>query len=133
MTARSGSVDYCVWAVARSPCPVSRAPCAELPSGVACVYTVIVHGPWLFRACLPDGSAYNKPRQDTGSCAPDSKSENVYHFVGNLLKVPFWDRVQKKRVLKMFFGKKINRVARSGAGQDPIALLAKEHIGITRY
>ena len=56
----------------------------------------------------------------------------MYHFVGNLLKVPFWDRVQKKRVLKMFFGKKINRVARSGAGRDPIALLAKEHIGITR-
>ena len=64
-----------------------------------------------------------------GPTAADSKSENVYHFVGNLLKVPFWDRVQKKRVLKMFFEKKFNRVARSGAGRDPIALLAKEHIG----
>ena len=46
----------------------------------------------------------------------------------------FWDRVQKKggseRVLRE---KKINRVARSGAGWDPIALLAKGHIGITIY
>eukprot|EP00964_Phaeocystis_antarctica_P059114 scaffold35095_cov70-Phaeocystis_antarctica.AAC.1 len=31
----------------------------------------------------------------------------------------------------MFFEKKCNRVARSGAAWDPIALLAKEHIGIT--
>ena len=37
----------------------------------------------------------------------------MYHFVGNLLKVPFWDRVQKKRVLKMFFEKKSIRVARA--------------------
>ena len=54
----------------------------------------------------------------------------MYHFVGNLLKVPFWDRVQKKRVLEVSFEKKLNRVARSGAGWDPIALLAKGHIGI---
>ena len=47
--------------------------------------------------------------------------------------MPFWDRVQKKKVLKMFFEKNCNRVARSGAAWDPIALLAKEHIGITRY
>ena len=57
----------------------------------------------------------------------------MYHLVGKPLKVPFWDRVQKKRVLKMFFEKKCNRVARSGAAWDPIALLAKEHIGITSY
>ena len=57
----------------------------------------------------------------------------MYHLVGKALKVPFWDRVQKKRVLKMFFEKKCNRVARSGAAWDPIALLAKEHIGITSY
>ena len=55
----------------------------------------------------------------------------MYHLVGKRLKVPFWDRMQKNMVLKMFFEK--NRVARSGAGWDPIALLAKEHIGITRY
>ena len=41
--------------------------------------------------------------------------------------MPFWDRVQNKRVLKVSFEKKINRVARSGAGWDPIALLAKGH------
>ena len=54
----------------------------------------------------------------------------MYHLVGKPLKVPFWDRVQKKRVLEVSFEKKLNRVARSGAGWDPIALLAKGHIGI---
>ena len=36
----------------------------------------------------------------------DSKSDKVYHLVGNLLKVPFWDRVQKNRVLSGFTQKK---------------------------
>ena len=36
-------------------------------------------------------------------------------------------------VLKMSFEKKCNRVASGGAAWDPITLLAKEHIGITRY
>ena len=49
------------------------------------------------------------------------------------LKVPFWDPVQKKRVLKVSFDFFLNRVARSGAGWSPIALLAKGHIGITSY
>jgi len=41
--------------------------------------------------------------------------------------------VQKKRVLKVSFEKKCNRVAEGGALWDPIALLAKGHIGITSY
>ena len=28
-----------------------------------------------------------------GKRTADSKSDKVYHLVGNLLKVPFWDRV----------------------------------------
>ena len=55
----------------------------------------------------------------------------MYHLVGKGLKVPFWDRMQKNRVLKMFFDFFLNRVAEGGAAWDPIALLAKEHIGIT--
>ena len=47
--------------------------------------------------------------------------------------MPFWDRVQKKRVLKVSFEKKCNRVAEGGALWDPITLLAKEPIGITSY
>ena len=61
------------------------------------------------------------------------KVKNVYHLVGKRLKVPFWDRVQKNRVLKRYFEKKINRVARSGAGRDPIAFPAKVPIGITSF
>ena len=57
----------------------------------------------------------------------------MYHLVGNALKVPFWDRVRKNRVLKMFFDFFLNRVASGGARWDPITLLAKEHIGITSY
>ena len=57
----------------------------------------------------------------------------MYHLVGKGLKLPFWDRMQKNRVLKMFFEKKCNRVASGGAQWDPITLLAKEHIGITSY
>ena len=67
------------------------------------------------------------------SGAYDSKSDKVYHLVGNLLKMPFWDRVQKNRVLSGFIQKKMDRVARSGAGWDPIALPACEPIGITSY
>ena len=53
--------------------------------------------------------------------------------MGKALKVPFWDRVRKNRVLKMFFDFFLNRVASGGARWDPITLLAKEHIGITSY
>ena len=63
----------------------------------------------------------------------DSKSEKVYHLVGKHLKLLFWDRMQKNMVLKMSFEKKSNRVASGGAAWDPITLLAKGHIGITRY
>ena len=63
----------------------------------------------------------------------DSKSEKVYHLVGKRVKVPFWDRMQKNMVLKMSVEKKCNRVASGGAAWDPITLLAKGHIGITRY
>ena len=57
----------------------------------------------------------------------------MYHLVGKALKVPFWERVRKNRVLKMFFEKKCNRLAEGGALWDPITLLAKEHLGITSY
>ena len=63
----------------------------------------------------------------------DSKSEKVYHLVGKRLKLPFWDRVQKNRVLMRYFEKKCNRVASGGAPWDPITLLAKVPIGITSY
>ena len=59
-------------------------------------------------------------------------SKSAYSLLSGALKVPFWDRVQKKRVLKMFFEKKCNRVARSGAGWDPIALLATEQLQAKR-
>ena len=35
----------------------------------------------------------------------DSKSEKVYHLVRKRLKLPFWDRVQKNRVLMRYFEK----------------------------
>ena len=41
--------------------------------------------------------------------------------------------VEKKEGSEGVLQKEINRVARSGAGWDPIALLAKGHIGITIY
>ena len=63
----------------------------------------------------------------------DSKSEKVYHLVRKRLKLPFWDRVQKNRVLMRYFEKKCNRVASGGAPWDPITLLAKVPIGITSY
>ena len=57
----------------------------------------------------------------------------MYHLVGKGLKLPFWDRVPKNRFLKRYFEKKLNRVASGGARWNPIALLAKVPIGITRY
>ena len=76
--------------------------------------------------------AANKKQVNPGG-QKDSKSDKVYHLVGKGLKLPFWDRVPKNRFLKRYFEKKMNKVARSGAGWDPIALLAKVPIGITSY
>ena len=39
----------------------------------------------------------------------------------------------EQRVLIWFFAISFHRVAWGGARWDPIALLAREHIGITRY
>ena len=64
------------------------------------------------------------PTSLVGAVFERGTEKKVYHLVGNPQKCPFRERVPKQRLPKMPFEKKFNRVARSGAGRDPIAFPA---------
>jgi hypothetical protein len=67
------------------------------------------------------------------ACVLTQKVKKVYHLVGRPLKVPCLGPGARTAGSDVVLRDVCYGVARSGAGRDPVALLAKEPIGITRY